>query len=267
MIYQSTSMSEVLGRIARNTRLQDTSLLKSAEEWIPEAMGYMRTKYQLQPRYQDVCIEYYKGRLPCGLVTLSAVQYGRSRLRYYSSPRTPEGINNPACPADSVYPGIPLAGTTTFGTHLVKRGAEDDGIPVEFYETNLCPIDDCMFHGEHWYYTEMGYISTSIRDTWLRIHYKGIPLDGNGLPLIPDEENYKEALYYYCRAKMIGAGYEDRQFTEDKCMTRYEQYAEKAIRKISYPSVDQVESRMLNLNRLWFPENYWDTFYDPPVSI
>ncbi len=144
---------------------------------------------------------------------------------------------------------------------MVKRGSEDDGIPVSFYETNIYSLENMVFHGEHWYYTELDHIVTSMSDTWIRIHFKAMPVDGNGLPLIPDEENYKEALYYYVRAKMIGAGYEDRQFREDVLMDRFEKYAQRARSRITYPSLDQMEEKVGRMNKLIFPENYWNNYF------
>lgn len=263
MIYNSTSMIEVLGRVVRNTRLQDTSFLNDMREWIPEAMGYMKTRFQLKKQFKDVRINYYRAQMPCGLSILSAVQYGNKRLRWYNSPRRPEAMNISDPNAVSVYPGIAQDDTVVFGTHLVKREATDEGVPVSFYQTNLEPLETMGFHEEHWYFTEMGSITSSIKDGWVRIHFTGIALDDAGLPLIPDEENYKEALYYYCRAKMIGAGYEDKAFTEDKCMARYEEHARRARSRITYPSIDQMEARVNNMTRLIFPEDYWHSFYDP----
>lgn len=263
MIYQSTSIDEVIARIVRNTRLQDPSYLVDSEEWIPEAMGYMKTKFVLAPRWQDVDIHYHRAKMPCGLVSLRAVQYQNCRLPYYNGSRSADSFNNRNSQAASVYPGIPMEGTTTFGTQIVKRGTEDDGIPVYRYETELEKVNCLSFHVEHWYYTEMGYINTSMSEACIRLHYHGIPLDPKGLPLIPDEENYKEALYWYVRAKMIGTGYEDKIFTYDSCMARFDTHAQRARSRITYPSVDQQEAKMQNLTRLIMPENYWSSFDNP----
>jgi len=49
-------MFEVIARVIGNTRVQDAGYLKDMEEWIPEAMGYMRTKYVTGLTFQDVHI-------------------------------------------------------------------------------------------------------------------------------------------------------------------------------------------------------------------
>jgi hypothetical protein len=263
MIYSTTSSREVIARVVRNTRLQDSSFLSDMNEWLPEAMGYMKTKVALQPFYQDVKISFHRGRLPCGLQAMSAVQHKGYRLRYYDPGVAAGGLQSTIDNAASVYPGIPLRGTTVFGTHLVRREAEDEGIPVEFLETDLCKVMDMDFLPGHWYYTELDHITTSFEKGIIRIHGRRIPVDAKGFPLIPDDELYKEALYYYARAKMIGAGYTDKVFSEAVCMQRFEDYAQRAISRITYPSVDQVEGQVGRLSRLIMADDYWDSFGNP----
>ncbi len=263
MIYTTTSIKEVIARVIRNTRLQDSSYLVDMNEWIPEAMGYMKTKVALVSKYEDVKIHFHKGRLPCGLQTLKAVQYGHCRLNYFKGARSADSQDCAPNTSPSVYPGIPQEGTTTFGTHLVTRPAVDEGVDVSFYETELQKVNMLEFHGEHWYYTELDYINTSFECGTVRLHFVSIPLDNEGMPLIPDDELYKEALYWYVRAKMIGTGYEDRSFNEATCMERFESYASRAMSRIRYPSVDEQQGKIARMTRLIMPMDYWSTFFNP----
>jgi hypothetical protein len=263
MIYTTTSIQEVLARVVRNTRLQDSSFLVDMNEWVPEAMGYMKTRMALETVYKDICVKYHKGRMPCGIVSLSAVQYGNCRLRYFKGPRSADSQNSYPSGSPSVYPGIPEKGVTAFGTQIVKRPAVDGGEQVVFYETELFKLNELAFHGEHWYYTELDYFNTSFADGWIRAHFKRLPLDEDDMPLIPDDELYKEALYYYVRAKMIGAGYQDKQFNEQILMGRFEDYARRAMSRIRYPSVDEQDAKVERMSRLIMPEDYWSTFFNP----
>jgi len=261
MIYQSTSMFEVIARVIRNTRVQDAGYLKDMEEWIPEAMGYMRTRYVTRLTFKDVNIAFHRGKYPCDLIAAVAVQHGGCRLRYYSGSIAANGFGS-SSNADSVYPGIPVYGQQAFGTHLVKRPAVDKGVPVEFYETDIRAVQS-LPEGDAWYYSEMGFINTSFEKGCVRVHYRGIPVDEQGLPLIPDEENYKQALYWYCRAMMIGAGFEDKVFREEVCMQRYEEAAGRAMSRITYPSVDEMDAKVERLTRFILPADYWSSFFNP----
>jgi hypothetical protein len=263
MIYQTTSIKEVIARVVRNTRLQDSSFLVDMAEWIPEAMGYMKTRVQTRKVYKDVCVRFYKTAIPCKLQSVLAVTYGGCRLKYYSGDQSFDSFLATSN-SSSVYPGIPERGDTTFGTHLVKRAATDDGVDVEFTETDLQRVSDLPFHGEHWYYIEPGFVVVSLKDGAVRLHGKTIPLDKGGLPLIPDNENYKEAIYWYVRERMAGAGYPEKVYSTESMRQRFEEHAYRAMSQITYPSTDQVEQQVENLYKiLEFPTDrgFWDTYY------
>jgi hypothetical protein len=86
-------------------------------------------------------------------------------------------------------------------------------------------------------------------------------VDADGLPLIPDNENYKQALYWYVRAMMIGSGYPDKQFTYEQCIQQHEHYAARAMGEITYPSPDDMENIKNTLVRFIPPPNYWENFF------
>ena len=356
MIYKSVSIKNVIGRIIRNTRLQDSSLIQDMGEWIPEAMGYMRTRVTLSPQWKDITIDYYKGKLPCDLRTLSAVAYGCTRLRYNggiphygitkAAKSNTEYISQPTSTVISetlskkIFTADTTAGaiwsvnnivtgtgdikvvglintlnlvadiatlttnlnnlnygtfTVTWDGDLLTITLEDDGTVTGIkyhqvtldaptllmdvqtalslasaYETNsLASIQSlqqcmCLPEGGYTYHTELDYINTSICDGTVRIFYKAIPVDEDGFPLIPDNEDYKEALYWYVRAKMIGTGYEDTVFKIGDCEQRYNLHATRAIGQIRYPSVDQMETKLEISTRLILPENYFETFFSNP---
>jgi hypothetical protein len=124
---------------------------------------------------------------------------------------------------------------------------------LDSYNKNKQPTD--------FYTLDMGYITTSFCDGTVVVHYKAIPTDSDGLPLIPDNENYKQALYWYVRAMMIGSGFKDPVFDEKEMMQRFEAYAARAINEVSYPSPDQKEQQLKLHVRFIPPANYWENFF------
>ena len=71
----STSVKEVIGRIVRNTRLNDSSYLDDMLEWIPEGMDQLETRYQLKSKSETLeVVEHVSKKLPCGLVHIDAVE-------------------------------------------------------------------------------------------------------------------------------------------------------------------------------------------------
>lgn len=226
MLYKSCSIQSVIARVIRNTRVQDSSFLYDMHEWIAEAMGLLKTSMSLDKAYADIKICFHKGKLPTGLMSIQAVEYKGKRLRMGLSQK-----------------------------HYSK---EDVTFSDAFHKSEEVHK---LEEGEHCYNIEMDYITTTIKEGCVRVHYLALPSDDDGYPLIPDNENYKEALYYYIRAKMIGAGFEDKVYREDVLLMRFETYGRRAINEITYPSVDKMESILQR--DLYFvpPPNYYDNFF------
>lgn len=113
------------------------------------------------------------------------------------------------------------------------------------------------------YYTELDYINTSFKCGKVILFYSALPTDDEGFPLIPDNGDYKEALYFFTRGKMIGRGFKDNVFKWQDCNAMFEHHAARAIGQIKYPSVDQVESK-LEMTRLIMPDDMYEKFFDNP---
>jgi len=264
MIYNSVSIQQVIARVVRNTRLQDSSYLTDMVEWIPEAMGYMKTKMEQTEKWKDIEIEFHKGRLPCGPIMLVAVEYCGRRLKTSNTVKhyeTGHHLN---------YGSIP-ASAELFKSVIIPKEFPDENVVVDstIIKEGCCCIKDvmcCLEHPSAYYQVEMDYINTSFRQGCVRIHYFTQPIDGDGFPLIPDNENYKEALYLYVRAKMIGCGYRDKVYNEIDLMQRFEVHAARAINEITYPSPDLMDTRIDSLVRFIPPANYWDNFYRTDYS-
>lgn len=263
MIYKSCSIDQVIARIIRNTRIQDSSYIADFNEWIPEAMGYMQVNRDLSPKFEDVNIVFHKGKLPCDLEYIEAVEYNGIRLG------TSNTVKNYAT-------GHDLRSTSSsnlLDTPLFKSIIEATPNQTYYDENNLMYKSDiqpvtnnlnqqtCNPQPTNYYGVELDYLLTSFSDGKVRLHYMARPSDENGLPLIPDNENYKEAIYNYVRAKMIGTGYKDTVYNERELMERFEIYARRAINEITYMSPDQVEQQLKTQVRFIPPANYWENFF------
>jgi hypothetical protein len=263
MIYQSTSIKEVIARVIRNTRLQDSSYITDMGEWIPEAMGILKTKWVLVPRYQDVNIYFHKGALPCDLDYITAVEWQGQRVQRMNGARMAEvvrgQITSDSGPEDiSVFASDPDTVESPNGNLMFTS----DAVPFCSLTDTDCNQLPCAT--DLWYDVELGHITMSFKDGMVRVHYRGLPLDEEGFPLIPDNEEYKQALYWYCRAQMIGAGYKDTVFSYAHCEAQFDKYVAKAKGRIKYPSPDQMQSRINTLNRLVFDDSYFSRFFHSP---
>jgi hypothetical protein len=266
MIYKSCSIEEVIARIIRNTRISDASFIIDMNEWIPEAMGMMKTQYQYSPAFKDIEINFHKGKLPCDLVSLLAVEYEGCRLNYSSTVKhykTGPAINKEV-------PTVPVFVSETVAqshTYTEEETPETKGNPVTHnnivWKASVEGLKAALALplSSHWYQTEMDWLNTSICDGTVRLYYYAIPVDDNGLPLIPDNEDYKQALYYYVRAMMVGAGYDDKTFKYEQLLQHFELHAARAIGQIRYPSLDMKEQQIKTQVRFIPPANYSENYF------
>lgn len=254
MIYSYTSIREVIGRVIRNTRLQDTTYIVDMNEWIPEAMGIMKTRLALETKWKDIEINFHSGKLPCGLEHIKAVEYNGRRLVQFKG----------STDIDLARQRLP------YKTYEQQRSVTVTNHGPQVYQSTTVSVDQCMclpaMEGEY-YDVEAGQIRTSMCDAVVRIHYATIPLDDDGLPLIPDNENYKQALYWYCRWMMIGAGYEDKVYNVQYCEKQFDIFAPRAIGEIIYPDTNEMEGKVARMNRLVkIPGDFFESFFGTKVG-
>lgn len=265
-VYTSVSIKEVFAMFIGMTGLQDSTYLFFFEDWVGQAMGLMKTKFTLSNKWEDIIIDFHKGSLPCDFRVPKAVEFHGRRLERGNNVKT-LGISG------EDHNRRNKLGTTNGFEYVPQLYLAPDG---EGYinTQDLVSLDATSCNGlpcmdGHWYDIELDYIITSIKQGKIRVHYRAIPVDEEGLPKIPDNEDYKMALYYYIRAMMIGRGYKDSVFTYDKLMDfnggYFWQHANRAMSQIRYPSVDSMEFKVNEHTRLIKDENYFHNFFDSSV--
>jgi len=249
MVYNSVSIDSVIGKVIRDTRVQDTSYLIDMHEWIPEVLSLLRYEAPLLQEYKDVEIFFHKGKLPCGLIYIDAIEHCGRRLREGNSVKNirTSKITDPSQPKPETW------------TSGVTKTPTPDGNGI--WLPTLTKVMASPFNDKAYYQLEMGYVLTSFESGKVRVHYKCAPHDERGLPLIPDNQALKECIYYYVRDKMGGTGYEEKYFKPGECYARFERYLEVASAQIDFPSPDQMEHRVNTFARFIPPDHYYEGFF------
>lgn len=227
--------------------MMDASYLLDAHDWIAEALGMMKTTYGSSFMFEDVDVRFHAAPMPCHLLMLLGVEYEGRRLRYSATMRHPRAAASSVVSKGSpdLFTAIPTV--ETVGDH-------------QFYTTTFQELKNLDYCGD--YYTfEPGQILTSFECGPIRIHFKGIPVDSDGLPMIPDNENLKQALYYYVRAQMCGAGWPDKVLGFDRCIQMFETIGRRGINQIKQETPDMKENSMQNQVRFAPPEGYYEQFF------
>jgi hypothetical protein len=244
MIYKTVSIENLIGRVIRNTKLSDTSAIQSIYEWIPEAMEQLETKLVLEPMSKDLTVRFFQARLPI-LAHIEAVEYCGQRLRYSEQlqPSHAQPTNE-----QTVFQSTPILWTNPATGDVTPRYTLE-----QVKQMPVCNSD--------YYFLKPDFLCTSMKEARVTLHYRSVPCDENGFPLIPDNGNYKEALFWYVRGKLIGSGeLEDRSNSEDSCTAKFEKYGGRAMNEITYPSIDKMEAIRANHVRFGIAENYWSNF-------
>jgi len=267
MSYTTSSIKEIISRIIRNV---DNKLpayyIDSMLEWIPEAVEELRTPFTLDtkstPNYN--CTGEYRTKnhvvkLPCGLIEILSVQdaYGNRVNR--------TGMQLDITSVQGLSAGYDSARTTDFYTSTgeITTGNED-GPSVPWDGSNIKEYHSC--NTPTFYDLKMDYLQTSEECMFVKIHYKALPIDEEGYPLIPNQAEYKEALYWYVMKKLIGSGYQHPVIPSslqgiEYCSQQFEKYAARALSEIKMPDQDRMQKLYLSTVRLIPPTNFHEEFF------
>jgi hypothetical protein len=200
VVYSLCSIDEVIGKVLRATRITDTSYIQDMKEWIPEAMGMLKTKHQFITIREQLVVEFHKLPLPSGTTEIV-------RLEYDDVPINPDQRSR------------------NYHTTALSSSCSSD----------------------LYYRLEGNCINFPIADCEVTLITKRLKVDSRGLPMIPDNENYKEAVYWYVRAKMIESGYVDPVFNWTDCIKNHQLYGARAISEIRYPSTAEMDARVAEM--------------------
>lgn len=108
------------------------------------------------------------------------------------------------------------------------------------------------------------YIKTNVKSGYLMVAYQAIPTDGDGYPLVPDNQSFIDALYWYITMKMLYPQWAQGQVRDAvyyDARRSWNFHCKQAYGEAMMPNSDQMES----IKNTWLklvPEiNHHDTFY------
>ena len=275
MIYTSTSIKNVISRVVRNL---DNKLpahyLDYMLEWIPEAMEELHTPFQMITKSTpsqncpgEIITEGHVAPLPCGLVSIIAVEdeYG---YRIREGRDVSDITSQTARYSTEGQGGLNGARSTNFkkdssATKGVDPNATLPGASTPWDGSDIVQ-NDSINNVRAYYKIQMGHIQTSEESMFIKIHYKSLPVDDEGYPLVPDITEYKEAIYWYIVGKLVGSGYKHPVIPQsvqgmEYCKAKYEEYAGRALGRIRMPTQDRMAKLRDGFAQRMVPPNH---FYD-----
>ncbi len=182
----------------------------------------------------------YKASIPCDILTINGVRYLDS-----SDPETSSASRFIAMrEATDIYHFDPKEHISEQDTEFDLRGNHR--------------------RSEFTYKVQNGVIFTSMRDGCIEMAYKGLAIDEDGFPLIPDNEKVTLAMEYYILSRYLEPMYLMGKIT-DKAFNFIEQkrywYLPAAQNSINMPNYDGMESVVNAINRLILDTTAHEKFY------
>lgn len=274
----TTSLKSIIYRLT-SYRIADATYLDDLLEWLPQGMGHLKTRMSLQKDYKDENVVEHVAFYPCGMVKMDAIESLEINGEKYKH-RLREGSNLRALATSveteesgDLYVSDPLSVQRVYiPTDQITEEGDliDEGYYTEYRFVGYRSL--VPYNGQDikraktinvatpYYVPQPGGIHTSFKYGKVRFHYLKVPLDKEGYPLIPDNENYKTALEWYAWSQMIAAGYQHPIFDYEYCWQKFEIFARRAINEINYPSPDKMERYLQSHVRLIPPQDYYQTF-------
>jgi hypothetical protein len=253
-VYKTVSVNEVIARVLRNTRLQDASYIDDIIEWISEAMFQMKSEHVLVPKKLKLTVEFHYASLPSDLDSIECIAYNGKRL-FEGGPGL---TTTPTSNSTEVY-------KTVVGSYA-PGGSLDTGEDIETVklypdpQSFLVAVDANNATSPEWYRRTAKGLEFSIEDGEVYLYYWAYELDCDGYLLIPDVDEFKEAIYWYVRMKLIESGWQDPVMQYRDVMFKWEQLGPRGANAVAQSTPDEEARMTRNLIRLITPDNWKSGF-------
>jgi len=248
--FKWTTCKPVIARIVNNIRKIDFEYYSSLPMWVGEAVMKMNTHYTMELRTESLKVTFHRATMPCIAETFGGLVYKGRRLKVSDISGPIGGMR-----IDDNVDNLFQSNVTPKTDSEINTVQENSYFTSTIDKFNSLPYDN-----QHYYRLNYNKIETSIEDGEVLLYFWALPKDLEGFPMIPDNEDYKTAIYWYVRMMMIGAGYEDKVFKYGDCEDRWRTYSVRAMNQISYPSVDEAQ-RTMEMTTGLIPNLYaWDSF-------
>lgn len=278
-VHSWVSGKEIMARVIRalNGKLpaeyQDSIL-----EWIPNAMKMMNTVHNVERTSTpnrgcagELISSNHTLCMPHGIVNLIAVEdeFGR---------RVPKGMDQTNLknipPSTRFHSGSQNASnflprSTNFQMDAIDTegvnpyGIDSTQTAVPYDGSDIKPLTSS--NSALYYLINGPYMQTSDEIMFVKLHYDRILVDNEGYPMIPDNENYKQAATWFVIRELIAAGYEHKIFKGESgwnhCDRHWRDRQRVALGEITYPSIDQMENLRRLVERIIPPRHFYDDFF------
>lgn len=226
------SSASVVAKVIADLDLREDEIrITDIREWIMESILKIGAIQQFEHKVEILPIECHQVSLPCDLYKLDQVAYsyccngGWLPMRKATSSFGVSHDNqccSKACMLiqdAAMFPLVKNMFNLTNDREALDKLNEDNNIRETLsalINQNTVPTangrylgnrighkDGTMYSYDLQYMTKPGYIMTNVPRGYIKVSYYAIYTDEDSMPMIPDLESYKEAIYWYVTMKLM----------------------------------------------------------------
>ena len=288
MLYKLTSVKRVIAKVLTDLDIKEGDhRISDMVEWAGEglekigAFPSLVNKVTGRDDVPYIEISNYQAKLPCDFHQLIQVSFSTNvdgpyyPMRYGSGSFDYGKVQNTVDETVTTFPESTLVTlamvlySLDYDAALAKINNEPttkanlEGMLQQMNVPSLLTsssTDNFNTTYDYTYVITSNYIKTNVASGYIQMAYQAIPVDNNGYPMIPDTEEFMEALYWYINMKMMYPEWKmgrvrDQVYYDARRSWNY--YRKNAYGSAMMPNQDQLESIKNSWNRLVPELNEW----------
>jgi len=273
MLYKTTSVKRVIAKVFTDLNLsEDTHRISDMVEWAGEAVEKIgafpsfTNKVAGKDDLPYLVLENYQSLLPHDFHKLIQVSYATTSNGPFYPLRYATGsfdwgstATTTATSTDAVSPESSLVTLTmslydlSYEDALAKLNSEPATkaliqsmlTQMNVADTRSATTDYIDTTLDYTYLITPNYIKTNVETGYLMLAYQAIPTDAEGYPMIPDNQSFLDAIYWYINMKLMYPDWvtgkvRDAVYADAKRSWNY--YCKQAYGEALMPNKDQIES-------------------------
>ena len=287
------SSASVVAKVIADLDLKEDQIrITDIREWIMEGILKIGAVQQYEHKVAILPIECHQVALPCDLYKLGQVAFSfcngggwlpmRKATSSFGVFHDRECSNEPCMliPDTAMFPLVKNMFNLNTDREALEKLNEDTNLRQtlsillnqwtvgtvngKFVPGVVDHKDGTMFSNELQYTTKPGYINTCMPRGFVKISYYAIYTDEDSMPMIPDLESYKEAIYWYVTMKLMYPKKLKGQISQGDyydIRNSYNFYRKQAYAEAMMPTVDDLTTISNIYNKLYPEINDQDTFF------
>lgn len=269
MIYKTTSVKRVIAKVFTDLDLKEQDhRISDMVEWAGEALekigAFPSFTNKITGKDNNPILELsnYSCKLPCDFHNLIQLSYGTSQLgpfypMRYSTGNFELGVDNTITSTTDIanISDLVVLAMTIYDLDYTAALTKVNDEPTT--RSKLASIlnlttpritagtNTMTTTLDLTYVITSNYIKTNIESGYLQMAYQAIPTDNEGYPMIPDDQSFIEAIYWYITMKLyypqwVGGQIRDGVYYDARRSWNY--FSKQAYGNALMPNTDSLES-------------------------